>query len=47
VVGQGADALRRAVDKVAEQRGVRVSPAQTSLEDVFIQLMGDARDNMQ
>ena len=26
--------------------GVRVSPAETSLEDVFIQFMGASEDNM-
>ena len=47
VVGRDAVALRRAVDGVARRTGVTVSPAATSLEDVFIQLMGEAQDNMQ
>jgi ABC-2 type transport system ATP-binding protein len=47
VVGRDAAALRRALDAVADRTGVTVQPSQTSLEDVFIQLMGAARDNMQ
>lgn len=47
VVGQDADALRRVVDRIAQQRGVSVAAAQTSLEDVFIQLMRESQDNMQ
>lgn len=47
VVGQNAEALQKAVAQIAAQRGVTVAAAETSLEDVFIQLMQDAQDNMQ
>lgn len=46
VVGHDAVALRKAVDKVASKTGCEAGPAETSLEDVFIQLMGDSEDNM-
>jgi len=47
VVGRDGAALRAAAAKVAEETGTTLSDAETSLEDVFIQLMGDARDNME
>ncbi len=47
VVGRDGAALRASVQKAAEETGCRVSEAETSLEDVFIQLMGAAKDNMQ
>ncbi|MCG6884832.1 MAG: ABC transporter ATP-binding protein [Silicimonas sp.] len=47
VVGSDAEALRASVRDVAEKTGVQVAPAETSLEDVFIQLMSVSRDNMQ
>ncbi|WP_371171695.1 heme ABC exporter ATP-binding protein CcmA [Aliiroseovarius sp. 2305UL8-7] len=47
VVGQDADALRKVVGRVAKERGTKVAQSETSLEDVFIQLMGGTQDNMQ
>ena len=44
VVGRDADALRTSAAKVAAETGCRLKPAETSLEDVFIQLMGSAED---
>ena len=46
VVGRDGAALMAAVSGVVEATGCRVEPAETSLEDVFIQLMGAAQDNM-
>jgi len=46
VVGRDGAALIAAVAGVAEATGCRVEPAETSLEDVFIQLMGASQDNM-
>jgi len=46
VVGRDGEALRRTVARVTAETGTQVADAETSLEDVFIQLMGDARDNM-
>ncbi|MCA0850876.1 ABC transporter ATP-binding protein [Salipiger thiooxidans] len=46
VVGRDGEALRRTVARVAAETGTQVADAETSLEDVFIQLMGDAQDNM-
>jgi len=46
VVGRDADRLRASVTRVAEETGCRLSPAETSLEDVFIEPMGGAEDNM-
>lgn len=42
VVGRDAAILRSSVARVAQETGCRHSPAETSLEDVFIQLMGGA-----
>jgi len=47
VIGRDGPALRRAAQQVAEATGNRVRDAETSLEDVFIQLMGASTDNMQ
>ncbi len=47
VVGRDGDALRKTVERVAQRTGVRTDPANTSLEDVFIQLMGASEDNRQ
>jgi ABC-2 type transport system ATP-binding protein len=41
VVGRNAEAMRKAVDPVAARTGSEVTPADTSLEDVFIEFMGD------
>lgn len=46
VVGRDGASLRQSVERVAAETGTRLHPAETSLEDVFIQLMGDAKDNM-
>ncbi len=46
VVGRNSQALKTAVSEVASRTGIEVSPAETSLEDVFIQLMSSSRDNM-
>ncbi|WP_127901004.1 ABC transporter ATP-binding protein [Solirhodobacter olei] len=46
VVGRDGAALEASVRKIAEGAGVRWAPAETSLEDTFIQLMGASRDNM-
>lgn len=46
VVGQDGQALRDTVMRVTQDTGTRAVPADTSLEDVFIQLMGRAKDNM-
>lgn len=47
VVGRDGDALRQAVGHATQGSNVTVRDAETSLEDVFIRLMGDSRDNMQ
>ncbi len=47
VVGRDAMALKTSVDAVASQTGSHAELSDTSLEDVFIQLMGVAQDNMQ
>jgi ABC-2 type transport system ATP-binding protein len=47
VVGRDAMALKTSVDAVASQTGCHAELSDTSLEDVFIQLMGAAQDNMQ
>jgi ABC-2 type transport system ATP-binding protein len=46
VVGRDGAALRAAVAQAAAQTGCEAVPSETSLEDVFIQLMGNAEDNM-
>ncbi|MCB2093237.1 MAG: ABC transporter ATP-binding protein [Rhodobacteraceae bacterium] len=47
VVGSDSDTLQKSVTAVARATGVQIRPSETSLEDVFIQLMGNSRDNMQ
>ena len=47
VVGKDGAALRASAARVAAETGCRMAEAETSLEDVFIQLMGDAKDNME
>lgn len=47
VVGRDGTALRASAERVAAETGVRMTDAETSLEDVFIQLMGASKDNMQ
>ena len=46
VVGRDAVALESSVRTAAQAAGANVAPAQTSLEDVFIQLMSKGQDNM-
>ena len=46
VVGRDGAALRATVASVAGATGCRAEASETSLEDVFIQLMGQATDNM-
>ncbi|MFV0299411.1 MAG: ABC transporter ATP-binding protein [Paracoccus sp. (in: a-proteobacteria)] len=46
VVGRDGAGLRSAVAQVVQGTGLAVSDAETSLEDVFIRLMGESRDNM-
>jgi ABC-2 type transport system ATP-binding protein len=47
VIGRDAKRLRASAEGVAIATGTTLRPADTSLEDVFIQLMGEAQDNMQ
>ena len=47
VVGRNAVELRKSVDEISRRTGVTAVPAETSLEDVFIQLMSGSQDNMQ
>ena len=46
VIGRDGTALHQAASEVATATGARVIEAETSLEDVFIQLMGASKDNM-
>jgi len=46
VVGHDAVALRASAAAVAAETGTTLTPSETSLEDVFIQLMGQAQDNV-
>jgi ABC-2 type transport system ATP-binding protein len=45
VIGRDGPALRRSATAVADQTGTSLTEAAPSLEDVFIQLMGQAQDN--
>jgi len=45
VSGQDATALEKTLRAQAEAKGLTVTPIDTSLEDVFIYLMGHAKDN--
>ncbi len=47
VVGSDSTALRQSVARIAAQTGSHAAPADTSLEDVFIQLMGSPQVNTQ
>ncbi|WP_343079959.1 ABC transporter ATP-binding protein [Ostreiculturibacter nitratireducens] len=47
VVGRDRTLLRQSVDKVAAETGVRVSPADTSLEDAFIRFIGEKKGTTQ
>jgi ABC-2 type transport system ATP-binding protein len=46
VVGRDRADLDAALAPVARQPGLRVGPAETTLEDVFIQFMAGSKDNM-
>ncbi len=46
VVGRDGAALRASAEAVARETGTVLGEEETSLEDVFIQLMGTAKDNM-
>ncbi|MFC6490611.1 ABC transporter ATP-binding protein [Nitratireductor sp. GCM10026969] len=46
VVGSDERALRAALEEVSRRPGVSVARGETSLEDVFIQFMANATDNM-
>ncbi len=46
VVGRDNARLRASVERVASEEGLNVKEGQTNLEDVFIQLIGKAPDNM-
>lgn len=46
VIGRDGTALHQAASEVATATGAQVTEAETSLEDVFIQLMGASKDNM-
>ncbi|MBT9385826.1 ABC transporter ATP-binding protein [Pseudooceanicola sp. CBS1P-1] len=46
VVGSDAALLQRSASAVAQETGCTLSPAETSLEDVFIRLMSQSQDNM-
>ena len=45
VAGKDAALLQQAVAPLAGCAGLRVAPAEASLEDVFISLIGQAQDN--
>lgn len=47
VIGRDGAALRATAEQVAAATGTTLRATETSLEDVFIQLMGAAQDNMQ
>lgn len=46
VIGRDGTALHQAAAEVATATGAQLIAAETSLEDVFIQLMGASKDNM-
>ena len=46
VIGRDGTALHQAASEVATATGAELIEAETSLEDVFIQLMGASKDNM-
>src|SRR5690606_7534854 len=46
VVGSNEEALRASLEEVSRRPGVSVTRGETSLEDVFIQFMANATDNM-
>lgn len=46
VVGSDREKLETALDKIRHRDGITVEAGETSLEDVFIQFMANAQDNM-
>jgi ABC-2 type transport system ATP-binding protein len=46
VVGADRAAMEKTLASLGKERGVTVAPGETNLEDVFIQFMGKAKDNM-
>jgi ABC-2 type transport system ATP-binding protein len=46
VVGSDRERLAASLEPLGTREGISVEPGQTSLEDVFIKFMGDAKDNM-
>ena len=46
VVGRNSKALGASIRKVVDDTGVSMHLGETSLEDVFIQFMGESKDNM-
>jgi ABC-2 type transport system ATP-binding protein len=46
VVGADKAAMEKTLASLEKERGVTITPGETSLEDVFIQFMGKAKDNM-
>jgi len=46
VVGSDRAKLEKALTKIRQRDGIRIEPGETSLEDVFIQFMASAEDNM-
>ena len=47
VVGSDRGRLEAALEKIRGREGIKVEAGETSLEDVFIQFMGGAKDNVQ
>ncbi|EEX88746.1 ABC transporter [Brucella ceti M644/93/1] len=47
VVGSDREKLTAALDRIKHREDIHVEAGQTSLEDVFIQFMAGAKDNMQ
>ncbi len=46
VVGSDRVKLEAALEKIRHREGITVEAGETSLEDVFIQFMANAQDNM-
>ena len=46
MIGRDGAALRQAATEVTAQTDSSLHDAETSLEDAFVQLMGEAQDNM-
>jgi len=47
VIGSDAALLEASLKPLAQRHGIAIERGETSLEDVFIQFMGGAQDNMQ